>query len=161
MRARNKQHRNFWRLSEVGQSHQDKLNMETGIVLAPAVWKKFADTVTATCKEWNEVTQEQTLTCKETILGDLRIWCAGRTQQLTVHYDHHQEHCAGKTRTRSHSRHRGVRDGVRARGSGDEKRSTSEHGDVDPGAATRFGRSEPQGGVGLLHQECHSTATGR
>jgi hypothetical protein len=75
------------RLSEEGQSHEDKLNMEAAIALAPKVWKRFANTVTATCKEWNEVTQEQTLTCKETILGDLRIWCAGRTQQMTVHYD--------------------------------------------------------------------------
>jgi hypothetical protein len=75
------------RLSEEGQSHEDKLNREAAITLAPKVWKRFADTVMATCKEWNEVTQEQSLTCKETILGDLRIWCAGRTQHMTVHYD--------------------------------------------------------------------------
>src|ERR1700675_2147624 len=75
------------RLSEEGQTHEDKLNSEAAVALAPAVWKRFADTVTATCKEWNAVTQEQTLTCKETILGDLRIWCAGRTQQMMVHYD--------------------------------------------------------------------------
>jgi hypothetical protein len=33
------------------------------------------------------VTQEQTLTCKETPLGDLRVWCAATSKHLTVHYD--------------------------------------------------------------------------
>jgi hypothetical protein len=75
------------RLSEEGQSYEEKLNMEAAVALAPAVWKSFADTVIAKCNEWNAVTQEQTLTYKETILGDLRILCAGRTQQMTVHYD--------------------------------------------------------------------------
>jgi hypothetical protein len=33
------------------------------------------------------VTQEQTLTCKETPLGDLRVWCAATSKHMTVHYD--------------------------------------------------------------------------
>lgn len=75
------------RLSEEGQAHEDKLNAEAAVMFAPAVWKRFADTVVTTCKEWNAVTQEQSLTCKETILGDLRIWCVGRSYLMTVHYD--------------------------------------------------------------------------
>ena len=39
------------------------------------------------CKEWNAITQEETLTCKETAMGDLRVWCAARKQQMTVDYD--------------------------------------------------------------------------
>jgi hypothetical protein len=39
------------------------------------------------CAEWNTVTKEQTLTCRETVLGDLRIRCAGRSHQLILHYD--------------------------------------------------------------------------
>ncbi|GAC1674093.1 MAG: hypothetical protein NVS9B4_28280 [Candidatus Acidiferrum sp.] len=41
----------------------------------------------AKCAEWNSVTGEQTLTCKETALGDIRVWCAGRAQQMIVHFD--------------------------------------------------------------------------
>ena len=33
------------------------------------------------------MTQEETLTCKETPLGDLRIWCAATSKHMTVHYD--------------------------------------------------------------------------
>jgi len=39
------------------------------------------------CQEWNSVTKEQTLSCKETALGDLRIRCAGRSHQLVFHFD--------------------------------------------------------------------------
>src|SRR5277367_5934933 len=75
------------RLSEEGQTVDEKLNIEAAIAQAPAVWKKVVNIVIATCVEWNSVTQEQTLTCRETVLGDLRIWCAGRTQQMIVQYD--------------------------------------------------------------------------
>jgi hypothetical protein len=75
------------RLSEEGQTVDEKLNIEAAIAQAPAVWKRVVNIVIAMCDEWNTVTQEQTLTCKETVLGDLRIWCAGRTQQMTVQYD--------------------------------------------------------------------------
>jgi hypothetical protein len=75
------------RLAEEGQSHEDKLNLEAAVALAPRVWKSVAETVIAKCNEWNAVTKEQTLTCKETALGDLRVWCAGKSQVMTVHYD--------------------------------------------------------------------------
>ncbi len=75
------------RLSEDGLTYEDQINKETAIELAPAVWRKFSQTVIAQCHEWNAVTKEQTLTCKETVLGDLRILCAGRSQQMLVHYD--------------------------------------------------------------------------
>jgi hypothetical protein len=75
------------KLAEEGQSYEDKLNREAAVTLAPRVWKRTAETVIAKCHEWNAVTKEQTFTCKETALGDLRIWCAGRSQLMTVQYD--------------------------------------------------------------------------
>ncbi len=55
--------------------------------IAPLVWKSVKDSIFEKCREWNAVTQEETLTCKETVMGDLRIWCAARSKQMTVHYD--------------------------------------------------------------------------
>jgi hypothetical protein len=75
------------KLSREGQSHEDKLNRETAERLAPAVWKQVADTVIAKCREWNQIAGEQTFSYKETLLGDLRILCAGKLQQMVVHYD--------------------------------------------------------------------------
>jgi len=69
------------------QLEENKLNREAAVALAPAVWKRFADTVLAKCEQWNSVTGEKTLTCKETWTGDLRVLCAGRPQQMTIHYD--------------------------------------------------------------------------
>src|SRR5262249_38851095 len=39
------------------------------------------------CKQWNQVTGEETMVCKETLMGDLRIRCAGRPHQLSIHFD--------------------------------------------------------------------------
>ena len=75
------------RLTQEGQSHEDKLNREAAVSLAPRVWKQVTDAVIAKCNEWNAITKEQTLTCRETALGDLRVWCAGKSQAMTVHYD--------------------------------------------------------------------------
>jgi hypothetical protein len=75
------------RLAQEGQSYEDKLNREAAIALAPRVWKLVAETVIAKCNEWNAVTQEQTLTCRETALGDIRVWSAGKSHVMTVHYD--------------------------------------------------------------------------
>jgi hypothetical protein len=75
------------KLAEENQKHEDKLNRETAVALSLRVWKNFRDAIFAQCREWNAVTQEETLTCKETPLGDLRIWCAARSKQMTVHYD--------------------------------------------------------------------------
>lgn len=75
------------KLSAEAQSEEDRLNLEAAERLAASVWKYVADTVTAKCREWNEVVKEQVFNCRETMLGDLRILCAGRTQQLIVHFD--------------------------------------------------------------------------
>src|SRR6266436_1507625 len=75
------------RLSKEGQSYEDGLNREAAEKLAPGVWKRVADTVIAKCEEWNVVAGERTFTYRETMLGDLRILCAGRSQQMVVHYD--------------------------------------------------------------------------
>jgi hypothetical protein len=74
-------------LTEEGLTYEDKLNRDASIALAPVIWKSVMEKVSAMCQEWNSVTNEQTLTCKETPLGDLRIRCAGRPHQLIFHYD--------------------------------------------------------------------------
>ncbi len=78
------------KLAEEGQKQEDKLNKETAITRALHVWKSFREAVFSQCSEWNTVTKEQTLTCKETPLGDLRVWCAATSKHLTVHYDSKQ-----------------------------------------------------------------------
>jgi hypothetical protein len=78
------------RLSEESQAYEDQQNREAAIKLGPTVWKRLADTVFAQCRDWNAITKEQTLACKETMLGDLRMTIAGRAFQLLVHYDSRQ-----------------------------------------------------------------------
>ncbi len=78
------------RLTEEGQSYEEQQNREAAVKLGPTVWKRLAETVFAQCKDWNGVTNEQTLTCKETPMGDLRILCAGRSYQMLVHYNSRQ-----------------------------------------------------------------------
>jgi hypothetical protein len=75
------------RLTEDGLTYEEKLNRDAAIELAPQVWREVFLTVVAICKEWNAVTKEETLSWKETPLGDLRIRCAGRSHQMLVHYD--------------------------------------------------------------------------
>ncbi|MDP9338728.1 MAG: hypothetical protein M3P45_07665 [Acidobacteriota bacterium] len=75
------------KLSEEGQNHEAQLNREAAMTLGFTVWQRLADTVSTQIREWNNVTNEQTLTCKETALGDLRIRCAGRPHQMLVHYE--------------------------------------------------------------------------
>ncbi len=75
------------KLSEEGQNHEAQLNREAAMSLGFTVWKRLADTVNLQIREWNNVTKEQTLTCRETALGDLRIRCAGRPHQMLVHYE--------------------------------------------------------------------------
>jgi hypothetical protein len=75
------------KLTEEAQRLEDKLNLETAVARSLQVWKHFRDSIFSQCDEWNSVTQEQTLTCKETPLGDLRVWCAATSKHLTVHYD--------------------------------------------------------------------------
>ena len=75
------------KLTEEEQIYEEKHNMATAVARSPLVWKNFKDAIFVQCSEWNAVTQEQTLTCKETAIGDLRIWCAAKSKQMTVHYD--------------------------------------------------------------------------
>jgi hypothetical protein len=75
------------KLSAEGQSQEDKKNREIAERLGAAVWKTVADAVTAKCRDWNQIANEQTFTCRETMLGDLRILCTGRGQQMLVHFD--------------------------------------------------------------------------
>lgn len=75
------------KLTEEGQAYENKANSEAAISLAPTVWSHVTRTIDAKCKEWNAITGEQTISCKETIMGDLRLWCAGKPYQMTVHFD--------------------------------------------------------------------------
>jgi hypothetical protein len=75
------------KLTEEEQAYEAKLNGETAVARAPLVWKRVKEAIFGQCREWNAVTQEETLSCKETSIGDLRIWCAAKSKQMTVHYD--------------------------------------------------------------------------
>jgi len=75
------------KLTEEEMIYEDTQNKALALARSPMVWKQFRDMVFEKCKEWNAITQEETLTCKETAMGDLRVWCAARKQQMTVHYD--------------------------------------------------------------------------
>jgi hypothetical protein len=75
------------KLSDEGQVYEAKINAAAAIELAPVVWKRVRDLVILKCAEWNKVTQEQTFTCTETALGDLRVWCPARSLGMTIHYD--------------------------------------------------------------------------
>ena len=75
------------KLTEEEQIYEDTQNRALALARSPMVWKYFRDTIFRSCREWNAITGEETLTCKETALGDLRIWCAARKQQMMVYYD--------------------------------------------------------------------------
>ena len=75
------------KLSEEEQIYEDTQNRVLAVARSAMVWKYFRDKVFESCREWNAITGEETLTCKETALGDLRIWCAARKQQMMVYYD--------------------------------------------------------------------------
>jgi hypothetical protein len=75
------------KLTEDFEAQEKRLNHEAAVRLCRVVWKRAATAVLEKCKEWNQVTGEETLTCKETLMGDLRIRCAGRPHQLSVHFD--------------------------------------------------------------------------
>jgi hypothetical protein len=75
------------KLSEEAELQEETLNREASLRLAPKVWKQVTEAFVAQCKVWNAIINEETLTCKETILGDLRIRVAGKQPLITVHYD--------------------------------------------------------------------------
>src|SRR5713101_4924141 len=72
------------KLTEEEQIYEATQNQALAMARAPLVWKSVKDSIFEKCREWNAVTQEETLTCKETVMGDLRIWCAARSKQMTV-----------------------------------------------------------------------------
>jgi hypothetical protein len=75
------------KLTEDFEAQEARLNHEAAVRLCRVVWKRVATAVLEKCKQWNQVTGEETLVCKETLLGDLRIRCAGRPHQLSIHFD--------------------------------------------------------------------------
>lgn len=75
------------RMAEETQAEEGRLNGEAAVLLAPKVWKHLVDTIVEKCKEWNAITGEESLVCKETILGDIRVRCKGKPQEILVHYD--------------------------------------------------------------------------
>jgi hypothetical protein len=75
------------KLSRDFEAEEAKLNHEAAVRLCRVVWTRVATVIQNNCKQWNQVTGEETLTCKETLLGDLRIRCAGRPHQLSIHFD--------------------------------------------------------------------------
>jgi hypothetical protein len=75
------------KLSRDFEAEEAKLNHEAAVRLCRVVWTRVATVIQNNCKQWNQVTGEETLTCKETLLGDLRIRCAGRPHQMLVHYE--------------------------------------------------------------------------
>ena len=75
------------KLSDEEQRLEDQLNHELATKRSLHVWKQVQQLILQKCAEWNAITQEQTLTCKETMMGDLRIWCADQAKQMTVHFN--------------------------------------------------------------------------
>ena len=75
------------KLTEEEQKYEAEQNLALATARSLMVWKHVKDTMLQKCLEWNAITQEETLTCKETMLGDLRVWCAAQSKQMTVHYD--------------------------------------------------------------------------
>ena len=75
------------KLTEEEQKYEAEQNLALATARSLMVWKHVKDAILQKCLEWNAITQEETLTCKETMLGDLRVWCAAQSKQMTVHYD--------------------------------------------------------------------------
>jgi hypothetical protein len=73
--------------TEQVQLEEEVLNRQAAQTMAHKVWNRVADAFNAQCKAWNAVTKEESLTCKDTIMGDLRIRCAGKPHMITVHFD--------------------------------------------------------------------------
>jgi hypothetical protein len=75
------------KLTEEEQKYEAEQNLALATARSLMVWKHVKDTILTKCREWNAITQEETLTCKETMLGDLRVWCAAQSKQMTVQYE--------------------------------------------------------------------------
>lgn len=75
------------KLTEEQQRYEAEQNCATAIARSIIVWTRLRDSLVAQCREWNTVVGEETLTCKETPMGDLRVWCAAVSKQMIVHFD--------------------------------------------------------------------------
>jgi hypothetical protein len=75
------------KLSEEEQRYEDELNNALAAKRCLHVWNSVKDLLFRKCRDWNAITQQETLTCKETTLGDIRVWCADLAKQMTVHFD--------------------------------------------------------------------------
>lgn len=75
------------KLTQEEQLYEYEHNKATAVARAPLVWKQVMELAFQKCKEWNTITNEETLICKETALGDLRIWCPSRSKSMTIHFD--------------------------------------------------------------------------
>jgi hypothetical protein len=107
------------KIAEENQTRESQLNQEAAIALGPTVWKRVVATVTSECHDWNAVTNEQTLSCKETALGDLRLWCVGRPYQMIVHYDSRKGFVTIKNSARPENEPDTVRDAHLIRSNGE------------------------------------------
>lgn len=75
------------KLTEEQQRYEDEQNRATAIARSIVVWRRLRDSLLAQCREWNAIVGQQTLTCKETPMGDLRVQCANPARVMTVHLD--------------------------------------------------------------------------
>lgn len=75
------------KLTEEQQRYEDEQNRATAIARSIIVWRRLRDSLIAQCREWNSIVGEETLSCKETPMGDLRVWCPALSKQMTVHFD--------------------------------------------------------------------------
>jgi hypothetical protein len=73
------------KLSDEEQHYEDELNDALADKRGLHFWKELKDLVLKKCSEWNSVTGEETLSCKETMMGDLRIVCGAK--QLIVRFE--------------------------------------------------------------------------
>ena len=75
------------RLSEEGLTYEETQNRDAAVALAPIVWREVAKKITEICDQGNTVTREESLSCKKTMMGDLRIRCATRSHQMVVRFE--------------------------------------------------------------------------
>src|SRR5437762_14073394 len=75
------------KLTEEEQIYETQQNQALAVVRSPWDWKSVKDAILDKRGEWNAVTQEETLTCRETSLGNLRVGGSARSKPMTLHYE--------------------------------------------------------------------------
>ncbi|HEY6946478.1 MAG TPA: hypothetical protein VI431_15165 [Candidatus Acidoferrum sp.] len=75
------------KLTQEQQRYEDEQNRATAIARSIVVWRRLRDSLLAQCREWNAIVGQETLTCAETPMGDLRVRCAAPARLMTVHFD--------------------------------------------------------------------------